>query len=204
MGSRKPVAALRFVVLLGVANLFADLTYEGGRSVTGPFLAELGATAAIISIVSGASEFAGYALRAVSGYKADRTGKRWTFVAVGYAINMLAVPALAVAGSWPAAAGLMTAERTGRAIRRPIVQGMLSQFKNEVGAGRAFGINESLDALGATVGPLVMAAVVTWRGSYRAGFATLLGSALLCPAMSGALPGHVGRGAPTGTAARRR
>jgi MFS family permease len=96
---------------------------------------------------------------------------------------MLAVPALALAGSWPAAACLMAAERTGRAIRRPIVQGMLSHAKDEVGGGRAFGINESLDALGATAGPLVVALVLARRGDYRAGFAVLLCSAVACLAL---------------------
>ena len=124
---------LRFVILIGVVNLFADLTYEGGRSITGPFLAQLGATAAIISVVSGAGEFAGYALRAVSGYFADKTGRYWALTCLGYAINLFAVPAMALAGNWPAAACLIAAERTGRAIRRPIVQGMLSHAKEEVG-----------------------------------------------------------------------
>lgn len=180
MTTPRKSTVLRFVILIGVVNLFADLTYEGGRSVTGPFLAQLGATAAIISIVSGAAEFLGYGLRAVAGYVADRTGRYWTLVFVGYAINMLAVPALALAGNWPAAACLIAAERTGRAIRRPIVQGMLSHAKEEVGGGRAFGINESLDALGATIGPLVVALVLAWRGDYRLGFAVLLCSALVC------------------------
>src|SRR3954451_18541957 len=112
---------VRFVILLGVVNLFADLTYEGARSVTGPFLAQLGATAALISIISGAGEFIGYALRAVTGYIGDRTGQRWPLIFVGYAINMLAVPAMALAGSWHAAACLIAAERTGRAIRKPVV-----------------------------------------------------------------------------------
>jgi len=176
---------LRFVIFIGVVNLFADLTYEGGRSITGPFLAELGATAALISIVSGTAEFFGYALRAVSGYVADRTGRYWTLTYLGYAINMFAVPALALAGNWPMAACLIAAERTGRAIRRPIVQGMLSHAKDEVGAGRAFGINESLDALGATVGPIVVALVIAWGGGYRLGFAALLVPAVLCLGLLG-------------------
>jgi predicted MFS family arabinose efflux permease len=116
----------------------------------------------------------------VAGYVADRTRRYWTLTFVGYAINMLAVPALALAGSWPAAACLIAAERTGRAIRRPIVQGMLSHAKDEVGAGRAFGINESLDAAGATMGPLVVAFVMAWRADYRLGFAVLLVPALFC------------------------
>jgi len=117
--------------MIGVANLFADLTYEGARSVTGPFMAQLGASAATVSIVSGFGEFVGYTLRAVAGSIADRTGRYWTITFVGYAINMLAVPALALAGNWPLAAGLIVGERTGRAIRRPVVQGMISHARRE-------------------------------------------------------------------------
>src|SRR5262249_11783933 len=158
-------------------------TYEGGRSITGPFLAQLGATAATVSIVSGVGEFFGYTLRAASGYVADKTGRYWTLTFVGYAINLFAVPALALAGNWPVAASLIAVERTGRAIRRPIVQGMLAHAKDEVGSGRAFGINEALDALGATVGPLVMALVIAWRANYRLGLAILLCPALLSLAL---------------------
>jgi predicted MFS family arabinose efflux permease len=171
--------ALRFVLLLGVVNLFADLTYEGGRSITGPFLAQLGATAAMVSIISGVGEFFGYTLRAGAGYLADKTKRYWPLVIAGYVINLFAVPALALAGHWYVAAALIAAERTGRAIRRPIVQGMLSHVKDDVGGGRAFGINESLDALGATVGPLVVAFAIARSGNYRLGFAVLLVSAVI-------------------------
>src|ERR1700680_2748335 len=148
MTNQRKSTALRFLIIIGIANFLADLTYEGARSVTGPFLAQLGATAAIVSIVSGFGEFVGYALRAVSGFVADRNGPHWTVTFIGYTINMLAVPALALARSWPLAAGLIVAERTGRAIRRPVVQAMISNTGQQVGVGRAFGINEALDAAG--------------------------------------------------------
>jgi hypothetical protein len=99
------------------------------------------------------SELFGYTVRAGAGYVADTTGWYWGLTVVGYAINMLAVPALTLAGSWPAAACLMAAERTGRTIRCPMVQGMLSHAKDEVGGRRAFGINESRNAVGATPAP---------------------------------------------------
>src|SRR3989442_15841576 len=101
MTNQEKSTALKFLTMIGLANLFADLTYEGGRSVTGPFLAELGASAAIVSIVSGAGEFLGYSSRAVSGYISDKTGRNWTMTLIGYTINMLAVPALALSGHWP-------------------------------------------------------------------------------------------------------
>jgi hypothetical protein len=123
----------RFVLIIGVVNLFADFTYEGGRSIVGPFLGVLGASGTIVGFVGGFGEFMGYALRSVSGYVADKTGKYWATTYTGYAINMFAVPALALAGNWPAAALLIVMERTGRAIRRPAVEAMLSYTTKELG-----------------------------------------------------------------------
>ena len=173
-------AALRFVIVIGGANFFADLTYEGARGITGPFLGSLGASATVVGFVAGFGELVGYSLRSVTGYFADRTRKYWLVTFVGYIINMLAVPALALAGNWPVAAGLIVAERTGRAIRKPAVEAMLSDAGKSIGAGWAFGLHEALDQAGAMVGPLVAALILFQGKSYRSAFAVLLVSALLC------------------------
>ena len=170
----------RFVLIIGIANLFADFTYEGGRSLMGPFLAFMGASGTMVGFIAGFGELMGYALRSVSGYFADKTHQYWIITIGGYAINMLAVPALALAGSWPVAAALMILERTGRAVRRPAVETMLSYTTKEMGRGWVFGFNEALDQTGATLGPLLVAFVLYLKGSYRDGFAILLISALLC------------------------
>src|SRR5438045_4034245 len=110
---KTPAASLafRFVLTMGIVNLFADVTYEGGASINGPFLGTLGASAAAISIIAGVGEFLGYGLRSVAGYVSDKTGKHWLITFIGYSINLLAVPAMALAGNWPVAAGLVLAER---------------------------------------------------------------------------------------------
>ncbi len=118
-------------------------------------------------------------MRSIFGYFADKTHKYWSFIFAGYAINLLAVPALALAGNWPVAAALMIAERTGRAIRRPAVEAMLSHAGSQVGRGFAFGLHEALDQTGATIGPLITALVLFLRGGYHHAFAVLLLSALL-------------------------
>src|SRR5437773_11977551 len=100
-------AALRFVLTIGIANFFADFTYEGARGIVGPFLGSLGASAAIIGFVAGLGELMGYGLGSVSGYFADKSHRHWAFAFLGYAVNMLAAPALALAGSWPLASGLV-------------------------------------------------------------------------------------------------
>ena len=172
--------AFRFVLIIGVVNLFADLTYEGGRAITGPFLGSLGATATAIGFIAGFGELVGYALRSVSGYFADRTRRYWAFVFAGYAVNMLAVPALALAGNWPFAAALIILERTGRATRRPNVEAMISHAGKSIGQGWVFGLNEALDQTGATIGPLVTALVLYLHGGFRHAFAVLVVPALLC------------------------
>jgi len=172
--------AFRFVLIIGIVNLFADLTYEGARGIVGPFLGSLGASAAIVGFVAGFGELMGYGLRSISGYFADKTHRYWLFAFTGYAINLLAVPALALAGQWPLAAGLVIAERTGRGIRKPTVEAMLSYAGKSIGAGWVFGLNEALDQAGATIGPLLVALVLYLNGGYRTGFGVLLIPALLC------------------------
>ncbi len=137
--------ALRFVILLGIVSLFADVTYEGARSITGPFLAVLGASAAVVGFVSGLGELVGYALRLVSGYFADRTQKYWAITVVGYMVNLLVVPCLALAHHWSVAAALIIMERLGKAIRTPARDAMLSHAGEHLGMGWGFGIHEALD-----------------------------------------------------------
>src|SRR5713101_2411231 len=173
-------SAFSFVLIIGIVNFFADLAYEGARGIVGPFLGWLGASAAIVGFVAGFGELIGYALRFVSGYFADKTQKYWFVTFTGYAVNMLAVPALALAGQWPLAAGLVVAERTGRAIRKPVVEAMLSHAGRSIGAGWVFGLNEALDQAGATIGPLLIALILFLKGGYRTGFGVLLIPALLC------------------------
>src|SRR6266446_7156243 len=176
----KSRSALQFVVIIGIANFFADFTYEGARGIVGPFLGSLGASAATIGFVAGLGELMGYGLRSFSGYFADRSHRHWSFAFAGYAVNMLAVPALALAGRWPLAASLVVAERAGRGIRKPTVEAMLSYAGRSIGAGWVFGLNEALDQAGATIGPLLMALVLYLNGGYRTGFGILRIPALLC------------------------
>ncbi len=172
-------AALRFVVFLGVVSLFADMTYEGARSVTGPFLAILGASGAVVGVVAGLGELVGYGLRLVSGQIADRTQRYWAMTLAGYTVNMLAVPLLALAGRWEVAALLIIAERTGKAMRNPPRDVMLSHATLQIGRGWGFGLHEALDQTGAVLGPLLVAGVLYVRGDYRVAFAALGISALL-------------------------
>ncbi len=166
-------SALRFVLFLGLVSLLADMTYEGGRSITGPFLGLLGASAATIGVIAGAGELLGYTLRLLSGYISDRTGRYWLLMLVGYTMNVFALPLLATVSHWGGAAGLIIAERIGKALRTPARDVLLSKAGSVLGYGRSFGLHEALDQIGALLGPLAIAAVFSLGGHYRTAFALL-------------------------------
>ncbi|MGN6097319.1 MAG: MFS transporter [Bosea sp. (in: a-proteobacteria)] len=172
--------AIRFVALIGVLSFFADFTYEGSRSILGPYLALLGASATAVGIVTGFGELLGYGLRLVSGRWADATGRFWPITILGYVVQMAAVPALALAQNWQTAAVLIILERVGKATRNPPRDVMLSHAAKEVGGyGLVFGIHEALDQFGAMFGPLLVAFVLARHGSYHEAFAVLLVPALI-------------------------
>ena len=166
--------ALKFVLMVGIMSFFADFTYEGSRSIPGPYLGMLGAGAFAISVISGAGEFLGYNVRLFSGRGADRTGRYWPVTIGGYVLQMSVVPLLALAGSWQVAAVLIVAERVGKGIRNPPRDAMLSHAAKDIGYGRAFGVHEALDQFGALFGPLLVALVLAVsRHDYKVAFAAL-------------------------------
>jgi MFS family permease len=171
--------AMRFVVTIGILSLFADIVYEGAHSANGQFLHSLGASAFIVGAIAGLGELAAYGLRFLSGRWADRTRAYWPITILGYAVNLLAVPLMALAGNWPAAAVLILLERTGKAIRNPARDAMFSHAANVVGAGRAWGIHEALDETGAALGPAIVALVLWLRGGFHLAYAVLLLPAII-------------------------
>jgi len=176
--SRTPWTPWRTVVGFGVVSLAADMVYEGARSITGPFLASLGATALVVGLVTGAGEAAALVLRLASGPWADRSGRYWGLTIVGYAMTAVCVPLMAVA-PFAGGAGLVLActlvllERTGKAVRSPSKSTLLAHAAREVGRGRGFAVHKALDQVGAFAGPLLVAGVVALAGAVWAGLAVL-------------------------------
>jgi MFS family permease len=177
--------ALTFIILMGLVSLFSDMTYEGARSMTGPYLGLLGASAFIVGLVAGLGEFIGYALRLVTGVIADRTRRYWLLTFIGYGLNLFTVPLLALTGRWELVAMLIIFERMGKAIRKPARDTMMSHAAKQVGTGFGFAVEEFLDQIGAMLGPLFLALIISLHaglgilGSYRRSFAFLLLPALM-------------------------
>lgn len=155
----------RFVVWFGTVSLLADFVYEGARSVTGPLLASLGASALVVGVVTGAGEAAALGLRLLSGPMADRTRRFWGLTIAGYALTVVSVPLLGVAGVLWAACVLVVAERVGKAVRSPAKDTLLSHATAATGRGRGFAVHEALDQIGALVGPLLVAGVLALTGN---------------------------------------
>ncbi len=197
--------AWRFVLAMGLVSLLSDLVYEGGRSIAGAFLGTLGASALLVGLVAGLGELLGYGVRLLSGRIAQKWGVYWPLLYLGYGMNLLSVPALALAPGPYAASLLLFLERLGKGLRTPARDALLARAGQEVGVGRAFGVHEFLDQFGAFLGPLLVALGVAY-GGYRLGFALLLPMALLALLVlsgargleEGSWEGAKGEGLPSG------
>lgn len=174
--------AMMFLLLMGVISLFSDMTHEGARSILGEYLDLAGASAATIGFVSGFGELCGYSLRMLSGFLADKTKKYWLLVILGYALQVLAIPALALIpqNGWVVACGLVILERIGKAVKKPAKNTLVSFAASEVGVGKGFAFLEFLDQLGAFIGPVILFLIVSLKGS-----GTLFSAYRLCFALLG-------------------
>jgi len=167
-------AAIRFIVAMGIVSLFADMTYEGAHSIIGPFLKDLGATATQVGIIAGLGEMVAAGLRVASGRLADRTRSYWGLTTLGYFLNLVVVPGLAFAGSWKAAALFVVAERTGKGLRGPAKDVLLSDATKVVGHGWGFGLHTAMDQTGAVLGPLLIAVIVARESHFGPAFLWLI------------------------------
>lgn len=157
--------AMLFILLFGIVSMFSDMTHEGASSIRGAYYALLGASAGTIGFVSGLGEMLGYSMRYFFGKLADRTGKYWTLTIFGYVLDILAVPALATVGErgWIAACALLLIQRTGKAMKKPSKDTILSFAASQEGVGKSFGIQELMDQIGAFLGPVLLYLVMLFR-----------------------------------------
>lgn len=157
--------AMVFILMFSVVSLFSDMTHESASSIRGAFLALLGASATVIGFVSGLGELVGYGMRYVFGRLTDRTHRYWPMIVVGYVLDIIAVPALALVGEhgWVAACALLIVQRMGKAIKKPAKDTVLSFAASQEGAGKSFAIQEMLDQIGAFLGPLLLYVIMLFK-----------------------------------------
>lgn len=157
--------AMLFIILFGIVSLFSDMTHEGASSIRGVYLSLMGASAGVIGFISGLGELVGYSLRYVFGRIADKTKKYWPMTIIGYILDVLAVPALALVGEhgWVWACILLVIQRTGKAIKKPSKDTIMSFAASQTGIGKSFGLQEMLDQIGAFLGPLLLYFVMLFQ-----------------------------------------
>ena len=167
------LSPIGFIVAFGVVSCLADFVYEGARAVVGPYLATLGASGALVGVITGSGEAIALVARLGTGRLSDRTGRHWALSIAGYALTVVSVPLMGLTRSLAPAAVLVGSERFGKAVRTPARDTMLAQAGSDLGRGWAFAVHEALDQSGALLGPLLVALVLYLGGSYREGFAIL-------------------------------
>jgi MFS family permease len=162
------------ILLFGIVSLVGDIIYEGARGLVPDYLYFLGASAVIVGIVGGLGEFIGYGVRLISGYLADTSRAYWLFLFIGYGL-IVSIPLLGFTSTWEIAIIFVLLERLGKAIRAPSRDTVLSIVSKGVGPGKAFGIHELLDQIGAIAGPLIVAALMFYSSNnYQQTFSFLL------------------------------
>jgi MFS family permease len=163
---------MKIIFLLGLVSLFADITYESARSISGPFLASLGAGAFLVALTGGLGEFIGYGLRILAGYISDRLKNYWLLTILGYFLGLFSLPLLAFTQKWELAVGLILLERLGKAIRSPARDTILSFASKNIGYGKGFAIHEALDQIGSVIGPFLISLILEEFG-YKYSFSSL-------------------------------
>ncbi len=152
------------ILLLGIVSLMGDVVYEGSRGIVPSYLEFLGATALIVGLVGGLGDFLGYAIRLVSGFLADTTRAYWVFIFLGYGL-IISIPLLGIPLGLEIAIILLLLERFGKAFRSPSRDTVLSIISKDVGAGKAFGLHELLDQIGAIMGPFIVAFLMLYTNN---------------------------------------
>ena len=162
------------ILMMGIVSMLGDIVYESGRGIAPDYLMFLGASALVVGVVSGAGEFLGYGARLISGSLSDKSKAYWLFIFAGYGL-IFAIPLIGFTSSLELVIALLLLERLGKALRSPSRDTVVSIISKNVGLGKAFGLHEAIDQIGAIIGPLLFGAVLLFTAnSYHNAFRILL------------------------------
>ena len=152
------------ILLMGIVSMLGDIVYESGRGIAPDYLYFLGASAFLVGLTSGVGELVGYGMRLISGPLADRSHAYWLFIFLGYGL-ILAIPMMGLTNSIWLVAALVIVERLGKALRSPSRDAVVSVVSKGMGSGKAFGLHEFIDQLGAVAGPAFLGVVMLWTAN---------------------------------------
>lgn len=151
----------RTVWALGLVSLLMDLSSEIIHALLPLFLtATLGVSVAVVGLIDGIAEATASISKVFSGYVSDRIGRRKPLILLGYGLGALSKPLFAIAGSAPVVLGARFADRIGKGLRGAPRDALVADVTPEAIRGRAFGLRQSLDTVGAFAGPLLAIALM--------------------------------------------
>jgi len=158
--------------MLGFVSLFMDVSSELIHSLLPVFMVStLGATALAVGLVEGVAEATALIVKVFSGALSDYLGKRKFLAGLGYGLGALSKPAFALALSvnWVLAARFM--DRIGKGIRGAPRDALVADLTPPEIRGAAYGLRQSLDTVGAFLGPLLaIGLMLLWAGDFRTVF----------------------------------
>lgn len=170
--ARGRAAIPRTVWALGLVSLFMDLSSETIHALLPLFLTTtLGVSVALVGLIDGVAESTAAISKVFSGYVSDRLGRRKPLILLGYGLGALTKPLFAIAGGPLVVFGARFADRIGKGIRGAPRDALVADVTPVEIRGRAFGLRQSLDTVGAFIGPLIAIALMAlFAGNMRAVF----------------------------------
>ena len=145
------------VVLLGLTSMLTDVSSEMVASILPIYLVlAIGLSPAQFGFVDGIAQLAAAFARISSGRIADRWRRNREVAAAGYGLSALCKLLMLAAGtSWGFIAGVLAADKIGKAIRTSPRDALIAQSADPTQLGLAFGVHRALDTAGALLGPAI-------------------------------------------------
>jgi MFS family permease len=162
----------RGVWVLGFVSLLMDISSEMIHSLLPLFmLTMLGASAFSIGLIEGLAESTALIVKVFSGVLSDYLGKRKGLAVFGYALGALTKPLFAIAPTLGIVLTARLLDRVGKGIRGAPRDALVADIVPEHLRGSAFGLRQSLDTVGAFLGPLLaVGLMLLWANDFRAVF----------------------------------
>jgi MFS family permease len=172
MGESRRAAIPRTVWALGFVSLFMDVSSEIVHALLPLFLTTvLGASAAMVGLIDGVAESTAAISKVFSGYVSDRIGRRKPLILLGYGLAALSKPLFAIASAPLPVLGARFADRIGKGLRGAPRDALVADVTPESVRGRAFGLRQALDTVGAFIGPLAAIGLMAlFANEFRAVF----------------------------------
>ncbi|WP_133717046.1 MFS transporter [Methylocaldum gracile] len=167
-GARIPAA----IWALGFVSLLMDISSELIHSLLPVFLiTSLGASAFVVGLIEGAAEATALIVKVFSGALSDYWGKRKPLAVLGYGLGAVSKPLFALATSSGLVLAARLMDRVGKGIRGAPRDALVADIAPPEVRGAAFGLRQSLDTVGAFLGPLLaMGLMLVWANDFRAVF----------------------------------